>query len=35
LRHFRLAYEANPDVLEWAAGDDDLASIRDLPGYPS
>ena len=34
LRHFRKAAEANPDVLEWAAGDDDLASIRGLPGYP-
>jgi hypothetical protein len=35
VRHFLTAFDANPDVLEWAAGDDDLASIRDLPGYPS
>jgi tetratricopeptide (TPR) repeat protein len=34
LRHFRVAAEANPEVLEWAAGDEDLASIRDLPDYP-
>lgn len=29
LRHFRIAAAANPGVLEWAAGDDDLDSIRD------
>jgi tetratricopeptide (TPR) repeat protein len=34
LLHFRTAFDANPEALEWAAGDDDLASIRDLPGYP-
>ena len=34
LRHFRTAYDANPEMLDWAAGDDDLASIRNLPGYP-
>ena len=35
LRHFQVAAKANPDVLEWAADDEDLASIRDLPGYPA
>jgi hypothetical protein len=35
LRHIQTAAAANPEVLEWAADDDDLASIRDLPGYPS
>jgi mannose-6-phosphate isomerase-like protein (cupin superfamily) len=35
LRHLNVAAAANPEVLEWAAGDDDLASLRDLPGYPS
>jgi Cupin domain len=34
LGHIRVAAEANPEVLEWAAGDDDLASIRDLADYP-
>ena len=35
LRHFQIAAAANPDVVEWAAGDEDLDSIRDLSGYPS
>jgi hypothetical protein len=34
LRHIRVAAEANPKVLEWAAGDDDLASIRELADFP-
>jgi mannose-6-phosphate isomerase-like protein (cupin superfamily) len=34
LEHFQIAAKANPDVIEWASEDDDLASIRDLPGYP-
>jgi hypothetical protein len=35
VRHFLTAFDANPEVLEWAAGDDDLASIRDRPDYPA
>jgi tetratricopeptide (TPR) repeat protein len=35
LRHIDVAAAANPEVLEWAAGDEDLASIRDLPGFPA
>ena len=35
LRHFGIAAAANPDVVEWAADDEDLDSIRDLPGFPS
>ena len=34
LRHFQIAAAANPEVTEWAAGDEDLDSIRDLPGFP-
>lgn len=35
LRHFQIAAAANPDVITWAADDDDLDSIRGLPGFPS
>jgi mannose-6-phosphate isomerase-like protein (cupin superfamily) len=35
LRHFKIAHAGNPDVLEWAADDGDLDSIRNLPGFPS
>ena len=35
LAHFRRAVELAPRNLEWAAKDADLASIRDLPGYPT
>lgn len=31
IRHLRIAYENNPATREWAATDDDLASIRDDP----
>jgi tetratricopeptide (TPR) repeat protein len=31
VRHLRIAYENNPRTREWAAGDDDLASVRDDP----
>jgi tetratricopeptide (TPR) repeat protein len=31
IEHLRIAYANNPDTREWAAGDDDLASIRDDP----
>jgi tetratricopeptide (TPR) repeat protein len=35
LRHFRVAHAADRRVAAWAAGDDDLASIRDaLPPLP-
>jgi hypothetical protein len=34
LRHFQIAAAANPEVTEWAADDEDLDSIRDLPGFP-
>ena len=34
LRHFHIAAAANPEVVEWAAGDEDLDSIRDMPGFP-
>ena len=34
LRHIGVAAAADPAVLEWAVSDDDLASIRDLPGFP-
>jgi hypothetical protein len=35
LDHFKIAHAANPDVVKWAADDDDLDSIRDLPDFPS
>ena len=35
LAHLRRAVELQPRSLEWAAKDDDLASIRSLPGYPT
>jgi tetratricopeptide (TPR) repeat protein len=35
LEHFRIAARANPEVIEWAAGDEDLASIRDDPRFSS
>jgi hypothetical protein len=31
LRHLRIAYDNNAATREWAAGDDDLASVRDDP----
>ena len=31
IAHLRIAFEKNPDTREWAAGDDDLASVRDDP----
>ena len=31
IEHLKIAYEKNPDTREWAAGDDDLASVRDDP----
>jgi tetratricopeptide (TPR) repeat protein len=31
IEHLRIAYANNPDTREWAAGDDDLASVRDDP----
>jgi mannose-6-phosphate isomerase-like protein (cupin superfamily) len=31
VEHLRIAYEHNPATREWAAGDDDLASVRDHP----
>jgi tetratricopeptide (TPR) repeat protein len=34
LEHLRAAAERDPAALEYAAGDDDLASIRDDPGFP-
>ena len=33
--HLARAVELDPKVATWAAKDDDLASIRGLPGYPS
>jgi len=35
LRHFRIAAAANPEVITWAADDEDLDAIRDLPDFPS
>ncbi|MEP6893877.1 MAG: hypothetical protein ABI927_08875 [Gaiellaceae bacterium] len=35
LAHLTRAVELEPKVATWAADDDDLASIRKLPGYPS
>lgn len=34
LRHFRIAADADREVIEIAADDSDLDPIRDLPGYP-
>jgi tetratricopeptide (TPR) repeat protein len=31
IEHLKIAYEKNPKTREWAAGDDDLASVRDDP----
>jgi mannose-6-phosphate isomerase-like protein (cupin superfamily) len=31
IEHLRIAYDGNPETVEWAAGDDDLASVRDDP----
>ena len=31
LEHLRIAYAGNPATRKWAAGDDDLASVRDDP----
>jgi tetratricopeptide (TPR) repeat protein len=35
LEHFAIAAAANPEVIAWAADDDDLASIREHPRFPS
>jgi hypothetical protein len=36
LEHLRAAAELAPDeVGRWAAGDEDLDSVRDDPGFPS
>ena len=35
LTHLRQAIDLEPRHVEWAAKDDDLASIRGLPGYPT
>ena len=35
LAHLQRAVELEPHSLEWAAKDDDLASIRGLPDYPT
>ena len=34
LEHFGVAARGNPAVIEWAADDADLDSIRDHPGFP-
>jgi len=34
LAHVRHAVELHPGFLDWAQKDDDLASIRDRPGFP-
>jgi tetratricopeptide (TPR) repeat protein len=34
LERMRIAADSNPDVIEWAAGDADLDSIRDDPRFP-
>ncbi|MDX6582720.1 MAG: hypothetical protein QOI10_1904 [Solirubrobacterales bacterium] len=34
VEHLQIATAGNPQVLEWAAGDADLDSVRDAPGYP-
>ena len=31
IEHLRIAYEENPATREWAAGDEDLSSVRDDP----
>ena len=31
IEHLKVAFEHNPDTREWAADDDDLASVRDDP----
>jgi hypothetical protein len=31
IEHLEIAFEKNPGTREWAAGDDDLASVRDDP----
>ena len=31
IEHLKIAFEKNPKTREWAAGDDDLASVRDDP----
>jgi tetratricopeptide (TPR) repeat protein len=31
IEHLKIAFAKNPDTREWAAGDDDLASVRDDP----
>ena len=31
IEHLRIAFDRNPDTREWAAGDEDLASVRDDP----
>ena len=31
IEHLRIAYEHNPATREWAAGDEDLVSVRDDP----
>jgi quercetin dioxygenase-like cupin family protein len=31
IEHLRIAYDKNPATRDWAAGDDDLASVRDDP----
>ena len=31
IEHLRIAFEQNPDTREWAADDEDLASVRDDP----
>lgn len=35
LEHFAIAARGNPEVIEWAVGDEDLDSIRDDPRFPS
>lgn len=34
LEHFGVAARGNPEVIEWAADDEDLDSIRDDPRFP-
>ena len=31
IEHLRVAFDGNPETRRWAAGDDDLASVRDDP----
>ena len=35
LSHLRVAFEKDPRTREWAASDDDLASLRNDPDYPA